>query len=132
MQFVLDRVLAGQAVCLQETHWSEAKGYAWEGLFPAAQVASSPAHGDGQGVTRGRVAVLVPHHATAVSKRTLAPGCALECCADYGKEGTRAFWSIYLPPKAQGSTLDLLWEATARRRPRRGGRFQHRHREPAR
>ena len=77
-QFVLDKVLAGQAVCLQETHWTEAKGFAWEGLFPASQVASSPAHEDGQGVTRGGVAILLPHHVKVIGRRTLAPGCAVE------------------------------------------------------
>ena len=57
-------------------------------------------------------AVFVPHRTRIVSQCVLAPGCAVECCIDYGEEGTRAFWSVYLPPGAQGSTLDLLWGAS--------------------
>ena len=110
-QFVLDKVLAGQVVCVQETHWSEAQGFAWAGLFPAAQVAFAHAHTDPRGVTRGGVAVLVPHRARIVSQRVLAPGCAVECCVDYGEEGLRTFWSVYLPPGSQGDTLDALWDA---------------------
>ena len=52
-QFVLDKVLAGQVVCVQETHWSEVQGYAWAGLFPPSQVAFAHAHADPHGVTRG-------------------------------------------------------------------------------
>ena len=110
-QLVLDRVLAGQVVCVQETHWSESQGYPWGGLFPASQVAFARAHTDPRGVTRGGVAVLVPHRTRISSQRILAPRCAVECCIDYGEVGTRAFWSVYLPPGAQGSTLDLLWDA---------------------
>ena len=110
-QFVLDKVLAGQVVCVQETHWSEAQGYAWAGLFPSSQVAFAHAHADPRGVTRGGVAVLVPHRSRIVSQRVLAPGCAVECCVDYGAEGVRTFWSVYLPPGSQGDTLDVLWEA---------------------
>ena len=110
-QVVLDKVLAGQVVCVQETHWSEAQGYAWAGLFPAPQVAFAHAHTDPRGVTSGGVAVLVPHRTQIMSQRILVPGCAVECCTDYGKEGTRTFWSVYLPPGSQGSTLDLLWDA---------------------
>ena len=110
-QFVLDKVLAGQVVCVQETHWSEAQGFAWAGLYPASQVAFAHAHTDPRGVTRGGVAVLVPHRTRIISQRVLAPGCAVECCTDYGEEGTRTFWSVYLPPGSQGGTLDLLWDA---------------------
>ena len=110
-QFVLDRVLAGHVVCVQETHWSEAQGFAWAGLFPATQVAFAHAHTDPLGVTRGGVAILVPHRARIVSQRILVPGSAVECCVDYGEEGTRTFWSVYLPPGSQGVTLGALWEA---------------------
>ena len=110
-QFVLDKVLAGQVVCVQETHWSEAQGFGWAGLFPASQVAFAHAHTDPRGVTRGGVAVFVPHRTRIVSQRVLAPGCAVECCIDYGEEGMRTFWSVYLPPGSQGDTLDVLWDA---------------------
>ena len=53
----------------------------------------------------------MPHRARITSQRVLAPRCTIECCTDYGEEGTRAFWSVYLPPGSQGSTLDLLWDA---------------------
>ena len=79
-QFVLDKVLAGQVVCVQETHWSEAQGYAWAGLFPASQVAFTHAHTDPCGVTRGGVvAVLVPHRTRITSQRVLAPGSPASC-----------------------------------------------------
>ena len=110
-QFVLDKVLAGQVVCVQGTHWSEAQGYVWAGVFPASQVAFAHAHTDPRGITRGGVAVLVPHRSLIVSQRVLAPGCAVECCIDYGEKGMRTFWSVYLPPGSQGDTLDVLWDA---------------------
>ena len=74
-------------------------------------MAFTHAHTDPRGVTRGGVAVLVPHRTRIISQRSLAPGCAVECCTGYGEEGTRAFWSVYLLPGSRGSTLDLLWDA---------------------
>ena len=86
--------------------------YAWAALTPASQVAFTHAHTDPRGVTRGGgVAVFVPHRTQIISQRVLAPGCAVECYTDCGEEGTRAFWSVYLPPGSQGSTLTLLWHA---------------------
>ena len=70
-----------------------------------------PIRTDPCGITRGSVAVLVPHRSRIVSQRVLAPGCAVECCVDYGEEGMLTCWSVYFPPGSQGDTLDVLWDA---------------------
>ena len=53
----------------------------------------------------------MPHRMRIVSQRVLAPGCAVECCVDYGEEGIQTFWFVYLPPGSQGDTLDALWDS---------------------
>ena len=55
----------------------------------------------------------MPHRSRIVSQRVLAPGCAVECCVDYGEEARRACGplSVYLPPGPQGDTLEVLWDA---------------------
>ena len=132
-QFVLDKVLAGQVVCVQETHWSEAQGFAWAGLFPASQVAFAHAHTVPRGVTRGGVAVLVPHRTRIVSQRVLAPGCAVECCIDYGEEGMRTFLVCVPPAGVPGghARRPLGCASSSGLGPRGRWRLQHRDRSAA-
>ena len=104
---VMRRILRGQPVLLQETHWTDAHASQWDRLFPTAAVYASPASTPRGEKPTGGVATLLPRGWECVSSRTLFPGCALEVVARHGGR-TVCFWNLYLPPSDQSSVLHAL------------------------
>jgi hypothetical protein len=70
---ILDLLLKGHLVALQETHWHAAAAARWGNCFPGSKVAASPAILGPEGGWLGGVAVIVPTGIVLISEEMLVP-----------------------------------------------------------
>ena len=105
-------LLDGHVVLLQETHWTDQSAAQWGGHFPTASVISSSSRPGPRGGPQGGVAILVPRQFRVTGHREVVPGCCVEATLRRGDAAedspTTTVRSLYLPPDSRQEILGQL------------------------